>query len=92
MERTGKKGGRKGIGRLTEGKGGRNGKEVGGLRWGEVRELQAHSFVPDFIWNMTTAQSAIQRDSLAIHRIKLFKGKRSKHQNKIETITQLVAR
>ena len=26
------KGGRKGIGRLTEGKGGRKGKEVGGLR------------------------------------------------------------
>ena len=43
------KGGRKGIGRLTEGKGGRKGKEVGGLRWGEVRELQAHCFVPDFI-------------------------------------------
>ena len=56
VERKGKQGGRKGIGRLTEGKGGRKGKEVGGLRWGEVRELQAHSFVPDFIWNMTTAQ------------------------------------
>ena len=34
------KGGRKGIGRLMEGKGGRKCKEVGGLRWGEVRELQ----------------------------------------------------
>ena len=30
----------KGIGRLTEGKGGRKDKEVGGLRWDEVRELQ----------------------------------------------------
>ena len=77
VERRGKKGGRKGIGRLTEGKGGRKDKEVGGLRWGEVRELQAHSFVPDFIWNMTTAQSAIQQDGLdlAIHHIKLLKGK-----------------
>ena len=42
-----------------------------------MRELQAHSFVPDFIWNMTTAQSAIQQDGvdLAIHHIKLLKGK-----------------
>ena len=83
------KGGRKGIGRLMEGKGGWKDKEVGGLRWVEVRELQAHSFVPDFIWNMTTAQSAIQQDGLAIHCIKLLKGK---YQNKIKTITQLVAR
>ena len=30
----------KGIGRLMEGKRGRKYKEVGGLRWGEVRELQ----------------------------------------------------
>ena len=40
VERIGKKGGRKGIGRLTEWKGGRKDKEVGRLRWGEVRELQ----------------------------------------------------